>query len=251
MSSDLVVKRDWLCPEPGCVKSNRGFTQKRYLAVHKRTVHNKQEWKCNELNCGKVFFGKRNLFRHQHTVHRGLRDWNCLEPGCGLAFSTKFSMEKHQKTIHDRRDWKCRERGCSKNFESRSDLSVHKEDAHDKSSDLTGGDKRDCAVMPVERRIPARKREVSAIKSHVWNCQRSGCRAQFASVKELESHKNGACHKLLSPSLLQFLGPYSENRHSPRSLPSANESNDPEQPKAPPILAKQSAFEEETESDSD
>lgn len=125
------------------------------------------------------------------------------------------------------------------------------EDAHDKASDLTGGDKSDFSVLPVERRILARKREVRAIESQVWNCQKSGCKDQFTSEKELESHKNRACHKLSSPSFLENLGPYSETRHLPRSLPSANESKDSKQSKPPQILTTPSAFEVETESDSD
>ena len=147
------VKKSFVCPT-----CNRGFKEKRALARHVLSVHEKKKpYLCSLCEktfslkphlkqhieavhekkkphvcpiCDHGFSLKKDLKRHIETVHEGKRDFKCSL--CEATFSTRDSMNKHTKVIHEKKlPFKCSEIGCDKRFGEHYRLKNHVEFVHE------------------------------------------------------------------------------------------------------------------------
>lgn len=122
-----VASSDPACSFPGCGKT---FTNRSYVAIHIRNVHQKRkDFKCEK--CGKLYSQKSTMLLHVRTVHEGIRDWKCDEPGCGKELFTKQSVQIHYRNIHLlQRNWKCEVLGCGSDFQKKHQLTKHNKKVH-------------------------------------------------------------------------------------------------------------------------
>lgn len=59
----------------------------------------KPKFKCNFINCGKMFMRKEHLTRHMR-VHTRQRPFSCTVDGCNKQFSRSDNRDAHVKNVH-------------------------------------------------------------------------------------------------------------------------------------------------------
>ncbi|XP_067321383.1 zinc finger protein 250-like [Anolis sagrei] len=101
-----------------CLECGKRFYQKGSLRRHQNTHIEEKPFKC--LECGKCYTQKDSLSRHQNT-HTGEKPYKCLE--CGKCFIQKGNLKTHERTHTGEKPYKCLE--CGKGFVSNSSLIRH------------------------------------------------------------------------------------------------------------------------------
>lgn len=80
----------------GCAHCASSFVSKAHLAIHVRTVHERQRVHvCDYDGCGKTFGQRGSLSRHVSAVHLQIRKHACPHPGCGKSFSERWTLSVH------------------------------------------------------------------------------------------------------------------------------------------------------------
>ena len=78
--------------------------------------------KCTFPNCGKSFFNKHDLERHE-TIHTGIKPFACSFEGCGKSFSRLDHQKGHELRHTDERPYECN--SCKRAFKVYRDLTQH------------------------------------------------------------------------------------------------------------------------------
>ncbi|XP_068112329.1 oocyte zinc finger protein XlCOF22-like isoform X2 [Hyperolius riggenbachi] len=117
--ADLKPQRRQTGERPfSCAECGKGFFDKGNLVRHNRRHTGERPFLCSE--CGKDFINKQELLIHQRR-HTGERPFSCSE--CGKGFIDKGHLLRHQRRHTGERPFLCSE--CGKYFTEKQDLLKH------------------------------------------------------------------------------------------------------------------------------
>lgn len=96
MPQDSIAQVRRECPDCGS-----SFVSKAHLAIHVRTVHEKQRIHvCEFDNCGKTFGQRGSLSRHISAVHLRIKRHACPYDSCGKTFSERWTLSVHIVSVN-------------------------------------------------------------------------------------------------------------------------------------------------------
>ena len=113
------------CEYPGCLFETQFPIN---LRKHRKRHENRIKiYKCNEINCDKSYYTKRDLMRHKNSVHLNLRPFGCDWPGCDARFTSRPNLRDHRLFHLKERTFKCDFNECPKSFITNKLLIRHKQ----------------------------------------------------------------------------------------------------------------------------
>ena len=117
-----------VCGIDGC---KLDFSCPQSLYVHRKRVHQNEEFECKVPACTKKYKQSAGLWRHVQSSHRNndMR-YPCTVPGCDKDFSAESSVVAHVRDFHEKRGWPCTFEGCSKIFSTSGCRSMHVRGVH-------------------------------------------------------------------------------------------------------------------------
>ena len=176
--SEIDIKEEWHLEEQNQLEENTNevldqptkfnIDEQNFqnLNTHVAMIHEKERpFECSK--CPKAFCWKRDLKRHESTVHEG-QTYECEE--CGKSFGDKSNLNRHVTNVHNikTRTFECPK--CSRNFNRKSHLEKHVYTVH-------GGQK------PYKRVVSDKPR---LYKQHF--CHEPGCNKVYARTSHLHAH---------------------------------------------------------------
>lgn len=120
-----------LCHWQGCERQHKEFKAKYKLVNHVRVHTGEKPFRCEYLNCGKMFARSENLKIHCRT-HTGEKPFPCTKPGCHKKFANSSDRKKHMHVHTNEKPYCCRMAGCGKSYTHPSSLRKHMK-LHDKN----------------------------------------------------------------------------------------------------------------------
>lgn len=213
------------CAQPNCnFKTNcvEGSKMKS-LIEHNARVHNIHEWKCDQLDCAKIFKSKDSLEIHKSVVHdigdkcvfcdepncdesffkvgfltlhkRAVHDigvtWHyCDQPNCGNKFKTEHRLKKHKAFVHDIDvTWHYCDH-CDEKFKNAWNLKTHKASLHDIDVTWHYCDQPNCDFKAKSKSsVKTHKSYIHDIDVKWHHCDQANCNSKFKFNSDLTSHK--------------------------------------------------------------
>jgi uncharacterized Zn-finger protein len=81
------------------------------------------KFKCDFVNCSKMYSNSYNLKRHVQSFHQGIKKFSC--ESCHKRLSSKQNLREH-KFIHlDVKPYVCNYKGCKQAYRQISQLTLH------------------------------------------------------------------------------------------------------------------------------
>ena len=166
---ECVLERNFYCPH-----CNKGYTQKKHLNEHVRSVHEKiRNHACGF--CDKRFFKKYEKAVHERK-HTGEKPHQCQI--CGESFKKKFTLDEHMSIHTGIQEFSCVD--CGKSFGLQRSLHHHRLMRHTHQLPCSMCEKKFSTKSHLERHM----------KGHlgIKDSQCVECGKQFSSDRSLKQH---------------------------------------------------------------
>ena len=146
--------------------------------MHMKVHNNQRDHTCQ--TCGKSYFERNYLLRHQRVMHKGERNYIC--DVCGKDFPTNSHVWTHRREVHGNHTYHCQY--CEKVYRSKSGLETHLNLKHGK------GELKQLPCSKCGKVFPKNYLLKSHMASHGTNdFQCDQCPSAFKSLARLKVHK--------------------------------------------------------------